>query len=190
MPDRGPVLSAAPDAPSPGLSSLFFGFVAIGLVGFGGVMPWLRRMMVDQRRWVTGAEFGDMLALCQFLPGPNVVNMSVALGARFHGATGSLACVLGLLAAPIAIVIALGGVYEQFGHVPVVARGFAGLAAAASSLVVAMAVKIAAPLQHHVAGAAVALVAFAAVALLRLPLLPTMLVIAPASILLCRRWPA
>lgn len=190
MPDHSPLVTLGPDAPRPGLGHLFVGFVAIGLVGFGGVLPWLRRMMVDQRRWVTSIEFDDMLALCQFLPGPNVVNMSVALGAKFYGAVGSLACVFGLLAAPITIVIALGGVYEQFGHVPIVARAFGGLAAAASSLVIAMAVKIAAPLEHHLTGAAVALAVFGAVALLHLPLLPTMVVMAPVSILLCWRWPA
>ncbi len=131
-----------------------------------------------------------MLALCQFLPGPNIVNISIATGARFRGVPGSLACLLGLLAAPMAIVIALGGIYEQYGHIPVVARGFGGLAAAASGLVVAMAVKVAAPLQRHRAGIAIALAAFVAIALVRLPLLPTMLVMAPVSILLCRRWPA
>ena len=190
MPDAGAMPAPAPDTVTPGLGELFAGFFWIGIVGFGGVLPWLRRMMVEQRRWVTGAEFNDMLALCQFLPGPNIVNMAVANGGRFRGVPGSIACVLGLLAAPITIVIGLGGVYEQYGHIPVVARGFAGLAAAASGLVVAMAVKIAAPLQRHWAGAAIALVAFGAIALLRLPLLPTMLVMAPASILLCRRWPA
>ena len=190
MPDAAVPPAAVPDTIMLGLAELFAGFFWIGIVGFGGVLPWLRRMMVEQRRWVTSAEFNDTLALCQFLPGPNVVNMAVANGARFRGVVGSLACVLGLLAAPMTIVIALGGLYARYGQVPLVARGFGGLAAAASGLVVAMAVKIAAPLQHHRAGAAIAVVAFAAIALVRLPLLPTMLVMAPASILLCRRWPS
>jgi chromate transporter len=98
--------------------------------------------------------------------------------------------VLGLLAAPIAIVIGLGGVYAEYGHIPVVAHAFGGLAAAASGLVVVMAVKIAAPLQRYPMGIAIALVAFFTVAILRLPLLPTMAVLAPLSILLCRYWPA
>jgi chromate transporter len=147
-------------------------------------------MVVEQRRWLTQAEFNDMLALCQFLPGPNVVNMAVATGAHFRGVLGSLACVLGLLAAPMAIVIGLGGLYAEYGHIPIVAHAFGGLAAAASGLVVAMAVKIAAPIQRYPVGIALALVAFFAMAILRLPLLPTMAVLAPVSILLCRFWPA
>ena len=190
MPDVGP--DVGPDAgclARPSLRALFAGFFGIGIVGFGGVLPWARRMMVEQRGWVTAAEFNDLLALCQFLPGPNVVNMAVATGARFAGVAGSAACVAGLLAAPMVIVVALGGLYAQYGHIPVVARGFAGLAAAAAGLVVAMALKIAAPLRGHWVGIAVAVVAFLLIAVARTPLLPTMLLMAPLSVLLCRRWP-
>ena len=176
-------------AGQPTIPALFTGFFGIGIVGFGGVLPWVRRMMVEDRRWVNAAEFNDMLALCQFLPGPNVVNVAVATGARFRGVPGSLACLLGLLAAPFAIVIALGGVYERYGHIPVVARAFGGLAAAASGLGVALAVKVAAPVARHRAGGAGARLACVAIAGFRTPLLPTMLVLAPLSVALCRRWP-
>ncbi len=184
MPDATSEASAI--QPTPGVTALFSGFFGIGMLGFGGVLPWARRMMVDQRRWLSPTEFNDLLALCQFLPGPNIVNMAVALGDRYRGMAGSAACVTGLLAAPMAIVILLGGVYSRYGHLPIVAHGFAGLAAAASGLVVAMAVKIAMPLRGDWLAIAVAAVAFLAIAILRWPLLATMLVLAPASILL--RW--
>ena len=187
---RGAGLSEHPDPAAPGLAALFAGFLGVGVIGFGGVLPWARRMVVEQRRWLAPGEFTELLALCQFLPGPNIVNMAVAIGARFGGVAGSVAAVAGLLAAPMAIVIGLGGLYAQFSHVPLVARGFTGLAAAASGLVLAMAVRIAAPVRGHRAGAAVAVATFAAIALFRAPLLPTMLAMAPASILLCRRFPA
>ena len=179
-----------PPPPGPGLAALFSGFLGIGIIGFGGVLPWARRMVVEQRAWLSATEFVDLLALCQFLPGPNIVNMAVAIGARFRGVAGSAAAVVGLLAAPMVIVIALGSLYARYAQIPVVGRAFAGLAAAASGLVVAMAIRIAAPLRGHVAGIAAACITFAAVAVLRLPLLPTMLAMAPMSILLCRRFPA
>ncbi|MBV9735568.1 MAG: chromate transporter [Acidisphaera sp.] len=166
------------------LSGLFGGFFSIGLSGFGGVLPWARRMIVEQRRWLTGAEFTDLLALCQFLPGPNTVNLSVALGARFHGARGAVLAFLGLMAAPMAIVIGLGVVYGRFAGVPAVQHGFQGLAAAASGLVIATALKIAAPLRRDPPGLAVAALAFLAIAVLRLPLLPALVVLVPASVLL------
>ena len=175
---------SGPPQPTPTLGDLFRGFLGIGMVGFGGVLPWARRMVVDQRQWLTAAEFLDLLALCQFLPGPNIVNVAVALGSRFRGIPGALAAVTGLMAAPMLIVVALGGVYARYSELPVVRHGFAGLAAAASGLVVAMACRIAWPIRTQALGIAVAAAAFAAIALARLPLVPTMLLLAPASILL------
>ncbi len=188
MPDAG-ALSSPRDPVAPGLGGLFAGFFGIGIMGFGGVLPWARRMVVEQRAWMSAADFNDLLALCQFLPGPNIVNMAVAIGDRYRGAVGSIVCLTGLLAAPMAIVIALGGVYDRYGHLPVVAHAFGGLAAAASGLVISMAVKIAAPLRGKWLACLVAAVAFVAIALARLPLLPTMLVLAPVSVLLARQWP-
>ena len=147
-------------------------------------------MVVDQRRWLSAAEFTDLLALCQFLPGPNIINMAVAIGARCRGPFGSVAAVVGLLAAPMVIVVALGGIYTRYQHVPMVGHAFAGLAAAATGLVIAMTLRIAAPQRRHKAGIAIAVITFAAVAILRIPLLPAMLVMAPISVLLCRRFPA
>lgn len=170
--------------PPPSLSALFFGFLATGICGFGGVLPWARRSIVERRRWLTGGEFTEMLSLCQFLPGPNVVNLSVALGARFHGIAGALASLGGLLAAPMAIVILLGLAYGRLDQIPAVQHAFAGLAAAAAALLLATAWRIAAPLLVRPAGAAVALVTFLMIAVLRMPLPLVIAVVAPLSILL------
>jgi chromate transporter len=167
----------------PGLRALFLGFLTVGLCGFGGVLPWARRMIVEQRRWLTAAEFSDMLALCQFLPGPNVINVSAALGLRFRGLAGAAACFVGLMAAPMAVVIVLGVFFAHFRDVPAVRHGFAGLAAGASALVLATALKIAAPLRHRVDGILVAVATLAAIAVIRLPMLPVLLVLAPVGVL-------
>lgn len=171
----------------PELRELFAGFLSIGLLGFGGVLPWARRMMVEQRQWLTGPEFTDLLALCQFLPGPNIVNMSVALGNRFHGWRGAVTAISGLLLAPIVIVVLLGMVYLRYRTVLAVGHAFTGLAAAASGLVLAMAAKIAWPLRSSPAAVAVAGVTVAAVGLLRLPLLPALLLLAPLGVLVMAR---
>jgi chromate transporter len=165
------------------LSALFLGFLSVGLCGFGGVLPWARRMIVEQRRWLSAAEFTDLLALCQFLPGPNIINVSVALGLRFRGLPGSLACFVGLMAAPMGIVIVLGAFFAHYRDVPMVRHGFAGLAAGASALVLATALKIAAPLRYRADGIVIALVTLAAIAFMRLPMLPVLLVLAPLAVL-------
>ena len=166
----------------PTLGELFAGFFSVGIVGFGGVLPFIRRMVVDQRGWLTGAEFTDMLALCQFLPGPNVCNMAVTLGARDRGLRGAVVAVVALLAAPVLIVIGLGVVFDRLSVYPVVARALAGLASAAAGLVLATALRIAGPLWGRRLGMGVAAASFLAVAVLRLPLLPTLLVLVPLSV--------
>ena len=172
------------DRTPPGIGALFAGFFSVGVTGFGGVLPWARRMVVERRRWLGPAEFTDILALCQFLPGPNVINLSVALGARFRGIPGALAAFLGLMAAPMTIIILLGLVYQHYAAIPVVQHLFAGLAASASGLVLATALKIAAPLRHDWRAIGIAALTFVAIVLLHAPLVPAMLVLAPASILL------
>lgn len=170
----------------PTLSALFLGFLTIGLCGFGGVLPWARWLMVERRRWLTGAEFTDLMGLCQFLPGPNVINLSVAFGARHHGVVGSCVAFTGLMAGPVVIVLILAAVYDRFAELPWVRDGFIGLAATASGLVVSMALKIAAPLWGRPAAIAVALATFAAIIGPRWALLNVLAVMVPVSLLLAR----
>ncbi len=91
------------------------------------------------------------------------------------------------MAAPMAIVIALGVAYARFGQIPAVQNGFAGLASAAAALVLATALKIAAPLRTRPTGIIVAIVTFAGVAALRISLPAVIAVMAPLSILLAWR---
>jgi chromate transporter len=175
-----------PPNPVPSLAGLFAGFLTVGLVGFGGVLPWARWMVVEQRRWLTPAAFTDLLGLCQFLPGPNIINMSVALGSRFHGLRGAVVALAGITLAPIGVVLTLGVLYERYGGNPVVQHALAGMAAGAAGLVLATAIKIAAPLRHRRLDIVIAAAGFVAIGLLQWPLLATLLVLAPLSILLHR----
>jgi chromate transporter len=174
-------------APAPTTREIFMGFLGLGLTSFGGALPLARRTIVEQRRWLTAAEFTDLLGLCQFLPGGNVINLSVALGMRFRGLRGALAGILGLIAGPSLVVIALGVIYERTQNDPHIRHLFAGLAAAAAGLLIAMAVKILLPLRHDPRAATIAALGFVAIALLRFPLLPTMLVLTPLSIYIASR---
>jgi chromate transporter len=180
--------SPPPSTTRPSLAGLFLGFFTVGLYGFGGVLPWARRMVVEQRRWMSATEFTDLLGLCQFLPGGNIMNVTIALGARFHGVPGSISAFLGLMSAPVAIVIGLGVIYDRYANLPPVRHGFAALAAAAAALVLANALKIAAPLRTQPLGIGIAAVTFAVVVVLRLPLLWALPVLAGASTVLLWRF--
>jgi len=167
----------------PTTRDLFTGFLLLGLTGFGGVLPLARTMMVDERRWLSADEFTDLLGLCQFLPGGNIINMSVAVGLKFRGVGGAFAAILGLIAAPTAIVIGLGALYDHFQDDPHLRHVFAGLAAAAAGLLISMAIKIMTPLWRKPLALVIVALAFIAIAVLKLPLLATMLVLAPISVI-------
>ena len=87
-PDSPPAAIAAPQPPTsppPGLFAVFLAFAKMSLSGFGGVLAFARRGIVDQHRWMTAEEFNETFALCHFLPGPNIVNLTVVFGSRFRG---------------------------------------------------------------------------------------------------------
>jgi chromate transporter len=177
---------SAPDtlAAVPTSRELFLGFLGLGMTAFGGALPLAHRMVVERKRWLSEAEFVELLGLCQFLPGGNIINLSVALGMRFRGVKGALAAIFGLIAVPSVVVVLLGMLYESYQNDPAIKHLFVGLAAAAAGVLIQMAVKIALPLRKNLVLAAIAVVCFLAIAWLRIPLLWTMLVMTPVSVLI------
>ena len=174
--------SSAPEAPT--LAQLFLAFFGIAIMGFGGVLPWARRMLVEQRHWLTADEFTEILALGQFLPGGNIVNMSIVIGQRFRGVPGAIVAPGGLLLGPMLIVIGLGALYLEYGQLPVVQMALGGMTAAAAGLILSMAVKMMTPLvrREAVVPLGFAVLTFAGIGILQLPLHVVFVVLVPASI--------
>ncbi|WP_114689982.1 chromate transporter [Polynucleobacter necessarius] len=114
---------------------LFIGFSKIGVSGFGGVLPWARRTIVEQEKRLSPEEFSAMLGICQIVPGPKIVNLGVCVGSRFAGVPGAIAAVLGLLLGPVAIVILLGILYEYFSYMPIVQGLLRGISAVGVGLI-------------------------------------------------------
>jgi chromate transporter len=168
----------------PGLSTLFLAFSGVAISGFGGVMPFARRMLVEQRRWMNPEEFNEAYALAQLLPGGNIINMAVLVGRRFHGALGSVAAVTGLVAAPFVVMLLLAALYARFAGLETVHQGLAGLAASAAGLILAMAAKMAHPLIRRRAAIPLgtAVFAFLAAGVTKVPLGIVILVLAPLSL--------
>ena len=177
-------LNEAANRATPGPAALFSAFLGVGLSGFGGVLPFARRMLVERRRWLDESEFSETLALCQALPGPNIVNVSVVVGGRFAGPAGALAAVAGLLSAPVAIVLGIADIYARFGETGRFAGMIAGLGAAACGLVASTSAKMAAPLvrARPLSAAPVIVLAFVGVGLAHLPLLWVILALTPLSV--------
>src|ERR1700761_4792932 len=139
-------LSPSPSAVQPTLGEIFLAFATISLSGFGGVLAWSRRMMVEERKWLTAEQFNETYALCSFLPGGNILNFSLVFGARFRGPLGSIAAFAGLLGPPMLLVMIIGAIYAHYGDIPALRRALTGVAAAAAGLMLATVAKMAKPL--------------------------------------------
>lgn len=164
------------------VGGLFMGFLKVGLCGFGGVLAWAHQVAVEDRRWLSEQDFTATMGLCQFLPGPNVVNLSFYLGGRFRGPLGAAAAFTGLMAAPMVIVLCLAGLYAEFGNAAIVRQAFVGIAAAAAGLLIASGLKMGKPLARQPIAIAFVVVAFGLVGVLRFSMIPVLLVLAPVSI--------
>ncbi len=174
---------AAPHIPSH--AELFLAFFRITLSGFGGTLPWTRRMLVEKTQWMTAEEFNDAYALCQFLPGPNIVNLTAVFGSRMRGATGAVAAWSGFLVLPFTFMVVLGTLYAKYGDVDLLRRFLAGVAVAACGLLIATAAKMATPLFKRFGPAPfVMLATAAAIGVVRWPLLGVMVVMVPVSVAL------
>src|SRR5207302_206296 len=123
-------------------ATLFAAFLKIGLLGFGGVMPWARRVLVEERAWLSDREFAELIGICQVLPGPNVVNLSVILGSRWQGPIGSLLALTGILFVPVIAVLILATFYASVAHAPIARSAIAGASAAAAGLIIGTAIRL------------------------------------------------
>ena len=168
------VVSTPVTAQPKSLTDLFVSFTLLALQGFGGVLAVVQRELVEKKRWLTREEFVEDWAVAQIMPGPNVVNLSLMIGARYFGFKGAMAALAGMLIAPLFVVLALAVVYAQFANHPGVLGALRGMGAVAAGLIAATGLKLFGALQKNVLGLplcmALGVLCFIAVALLRLPL--------------------
>ena len=168
------------DQPRPqSLTDLFVSFTLLALQGFGGVLAVVQRELVEKKGWMTREEFIEDWAVAQIMPGPNVVNLSLMIGGRYFGLKGAMAALAGMLAAPLIIVLLLALVHAQFADHPGVAGALRGMGAVAAGLIAATGLKLSSALLKNVLGLPLCIgfgvVCFAAIALLRWPLVYVLL---------------
>ncbi len=172
-----PETTARPSSPL----ELFIAFTLLALQGFGGVLAVTQRELCDRRRWLTHAQFVEILSIGQVLPGPNVVNVALIIGDRYFGWRGAFAALAGMMSAPLAIVLMLAATYVQYAGQPAVAGALRGMGAVAGGLIIGTALRLATSLRGTPIGGAAALAlaaaSFVAVAWLRWPLVWVLLVL-------------
>ncbi|WP_395696539.1 chromate transporter [Methylocella sp.] len=174
--------SSAGEAGAPARLQLFMAFFKIGLVGFGGVAAWVRRVLVEERGWLSDRDFAELQGVASVLPGANTVNLAVMLGDRYRGPSGALAAACGLLAAPLACLALVLLAYQGVAQQPAVRGALAGAAAATAGLVIGTGWKLLRALAGERLALGVAAATFAAVGLAHWPLSVALSVVAPLSV--------
>ena len=164
------------------LGALFFGFLQVGLCAFGGGLVWLRRLVVERRRWLGDGEFAEMLSFCQLMPGPNIAGLTVCIGTKLRGPWGALAALSGYLVVPWAVGLALGTLYLRYAEIGMLANILGGVSAAAAGLVIATGIRLFSARRRGPAELAFAALAFSGIVFARLPLLLVLAGLAPLSI--------
>lgn len=181
------MIDGAPDttlAPRPTRGAIFAAFLKMGLLGFGGVLPWARRVLVEERAWLSEREFAELLGMCQILPGPNVVNLAVILGSRWQGPTGALLAMTGILFIPVFAVLTIATLYASVAQSPLARAAIGAASAAAAGLIIGTAIRLLEGARLPPRGFAVGAAVFVAVALVQAPLLWVLAVAVPAAVAL------
>jgi chromate transporter len=175
--------AAEPDLVRPvSLSALFTAFLTVSLCGFGGGLVWARRIAVDRRRWLSEADFADIVSLCQFMPGPNVVGIAVCTGTKLRGSIGAIAAVCGFIIIPWSVGLLLGALFLEYAHVPALRNILGGVSATAAGLLIAAGLRLLAPHRRRPAAVLFAVLAFTLMAFTKLPLLAVLFGLVPLSI--------
>jgi chromate transporter len=172
-------------APAATLTSLFWLFLQIGAMSFGGgLMAWVYREVVDRRRWMSSADLMSGIALAQVLPGVNITNLSIYVGHHIRGALGSAVCLIALLTAPFFLIIGLAAVYAQIDSISWAHNFMAGVATAAVGLVLSVTLRSVRNDVRGIGPIAVLLAVFITIGVLRWPLVPVIAALAPISVAL------
>ncbi|MEZ5869024.1 MAG: chromate efflux transporter [Defluviimonas denitrificans] len=147
-------------------------FGRIGLISFGGPagqIALMHRVLVDDRRWLTEAEFLRALSLCMLLPGPEAMQLATYAGWRLRGIPGGLIAG-GLFVLPgAALILLLAFLYVTLGQLPLMAGLLLGLKAAVVAILFQALIRLAARALPGWPQRGIALAAFVAIFFLSLP---------------------
>jgi chromate transporter len=92
---------------------LFIAFLKLGLTSFGGPiahLAYFRTEFVERRRWVNEEQFGQLLAICQFMPGPASSQLRFTIGLLRAGSLGALAAFIAFTLPSVILLVAFASV--------------------------------------------------------------------------------
>ncbi len=140
------------------------------------------REFVEARSWFSESEFLSSLAICQAMPGVNVVNLAVWLGFRLRGTLGAIVGFCAMIVPALIVIIPIAIAYSYLGKYPVVHHTLAGIAAAALALTLNMVSRITVSAVRDPLTLAIVAIVFVGIGLLRWSMFELVIVVAPLSI--------
>ena len=168
------------------LVSLFLAFAKIGAFMFGGgysMLPLLERELIDRRHWATEEELLDYFAIAQCTPGVIAVNTATFIGHKRAGVAGGVAATLGVTFVPMVLILIIAMALQKYWQTAIVTRIFAGIRIAVAALIVSAVVKLFKSSVKNVPGIVLCVLAFAAVAFLKLSPVCVVLIGAAAGLI-------
>lgn len=173
--------------PLPTLFELFWQFMVIGAVSFGGgIIAYEQILLVEKKKWLDLDDFMATLAISQTMPGLNSVNMAVLTGDRLRGVLGAIAAGLGLILPGAAFVLIVGIAYMAKPDHPIANLILAGIAAGATGLLAAITYKIGQGHLRHVISCLIIITTFVLMSIFKLPLVIVLLIMAPVALFIYR----
>ena len=170
------------------LTEIALAFNQVALASFGGgLSAWSREMVVERKRWMNDEQFLSAMTMCRIMPGATQVNLAVFVGSSLRRGLGAVAAVVGLCLAPVVMILGLGFVYFTFRELPAVKGALHGASAAAVALTLTMVIKTGKKCLTGVVPVALFAAAFLLNGVLRWPLLLTLAILAPLSLIWA--WP-
>ncbi|MBJ7503958.1 MAG: chromate transporter [Polynucleobacter sp.] len=178
---------APANLPRPSLFELFWQFMIIGAVSFGGgIIAYEQILLVEKKKWLDLDDFMATLAISQTMPGLNSVNMAVLTGDRLRGVPGALAAGIGLILPGAAFVLIVGIAYLAKPDHPIADLLLAGIAAGATGLLAAITYKIGQTHLQHVISCIIIITTFVLMSIFKLPLIMVLLIMAPIALFIYR----
>jgi chromate transporter len=175
--EPGPRLAAVP------LATIFRTFLLIGATSFGGgVVAYLREVLVRGRRWLDDEEFLAALEVGQTIPGLMAVNLSIIVGDRLRGVAGALVAFAGMTVPGTIAVMTLGILYAAHGRDPALGEVLRGVAAAAVGLLLFVTLQIGRRAVKTTSDVVIALAACLGVGVLHLSLIAVLVVLGPLAV--------
>ena len=146
---------------------LKLGFISFG--GPAGQISMMHQELVERRRWISENRFLHALNYTMVLPGPEAQQLATYMGWLMHGVWGGILAGILFVLPSLFILIALTWVYLSFGDVPVVAGILYGIKPAVTAIVVFAAYRIGSRALNNNILRLLAVAAFAAIFLLKIP---------------------